>query len=210
MQLLRLQHRLGDAWYVQAAPGLAHCARLGVSNSISIINIISSSWRGMAAVGPPVADGCCAAPRCSDVRNCSVSRHGAAPQSPWAPDTDPNALHVNCTAAFATITADAVGLSGNGARYGMSVATFDWASPLFFLALAYVFAPFFSTARVFTTNEWIGRRFNKACRTVSCEPGCCRVCPRVVQWCHVDSLHLFTVADCVMRVCAHVPALCVT
>jgi len=57
-----------------------------------------------------------------------------------------------------------VALTGAGATVGISAAYFDWLSAILFLVLAFVFSQFFFKTRVFSTPEYMEKRFNRQCR----------------------------------------------
>ena len=58
-----------------------------------------------------------------------------------------------------------IGLAGNGAKSGMAFAHWELHSWLV-LVLGWVFAPFYLRANVFTTPEFLERRYNSATRTL--------------------------------------------
>jgi len=57
-----------------------------------------------------------------------------------------------------------VGLSGTGAASGLAVGHFEWLAALILLLLGWLFVPFYLKSGVFTMPEFLGRRYNPACR----------------------------------------------
>ena len=57
-----------------------------------------------------------------------------------------------------------VGLAGSGASTGMAMAHWEFHSWII-LILAWVFVPFYSHSKIFTTPEFLERRYNSAART---------------------------------------------
>ncbi|NBX93337.1 MAG: sodium transporter [Proteobacteria bacterium] len=57
-----------------------------------------------------------------------------------------------------------VGLSGTGAASGLAVGHFEWLAALILLLLGWLFVPFYLRSGVFTMPEFLGRRYNPACR----------------------------------------------
>jgi SSS family solute:Na+ symporter len=58
-----------------------------------------------------------------------------------------------------------VGQAGDGARRGIAVALYEWYATILLIALGWLFAPVFARAGIYTTPEFLERRFNKHCRT---------------------------------------------
>lgn len=58
-----------------------------------------------------------------------------------------------------------VGLAGASSAHGFSVGHFEWLAVFSLFLLGWVFAPIFIRANVFTMPEFIGKRYNKKCRT---------------------------------------------
>lgn len=58
-----------------------------------------------------------------------------------------------------------VGLAGASSAHGFSVGHFEWLAVFSLFLLGWVFAPVFIRAEVFTMPEFIGKRFDKKCRT---------------------------------------------
>lgn len=58
-----------------------------------------------------------------------------------------------------------VGLAGASSAHGFSVGHFEWLAVLSLFMLGWVFAPVFIRADVYTIPEFLGKRFNKKCRT---------------------------------------------
>jgi len=57
-----------------------------------------------------------------------------------------------------------VGLAGDGYRVGMAVGTLEWGAVLGLLLLAYVFLPFYRRSGVYTTPEFLEKRYNLTTR----------------------------------------------
>jgi len=63
---------------------------------------------------------------------------------------------------------DFVGVSGQAYRYGISVGNFDWIGsvPAMLLA-AFIFIPYFWRGGMYTIPEYLGKRYNRAVRTIA-------------------------------------------
>ena len=61
---------------------------------------------------------------------------------------------------------DMIGVAGQGYRYGIAVANFDWIGsfPAMILA-AFIFVPFYWRSGAYTIPEFLGRRYNLSVRT---------------------------------------------
>jgi SSS family solute:Na+ symporter len=57
-----------------------------------------------------------------------------------------------------------IGMVGSAYLYGICVAQWEWSNIFAFSALIWLFIPFLLSSRVFTTPEFLERRFNSACR----------------------------------------------
>jgi SSS family solute:Na+ symporter len=57
-----------------------------------------------------------------------------------------------------------IGLAGYGATKGLAVGNFEWLAIIALLFLAWLFAPLFLKAKVFTVPEFFGKRFNNSSR----------------------------------------------
>ena len=57
-----------------------------------------------------------------------------------------------------------VGLAGDGYRVGMAVGTLEWGALLGLYLLAFVFLPYYQRAGVYTTPEFLERRYSPATR----------------------------------------------
>src|SRR3989441_4587543 len=58
-----------------------------------------------------------------------------------------------------------IGLAGSGASSGLAVGHFEWLACFMLLILGWVFVPFYLRSNVFTTPEFLERRFNRSCAT---------------------------------------------
>ncbi|MBI81927.1 MAG: sodium transporter [Planctomycetaceae bacterium] len=59
-----------------------------------------------------------------------------------------------------------IGLAGDGYRVGMAVGTLEWGALLGLLLLAFVFLPYYQRSGVFTTPEFLERRYNLTARLI--------------------------------------------
>ena len=59
-----------------------------------------------------------------------------------------------------------IGMIGSAFIYGICLATYEWLNVLTFSLLIWFFIPFFITAKVFTTPEFLERRFGPALRQI--------------------------------------------
>lgn len=60
-----------------------------------------------------------------------------------------------------------IGLGGEGYRYGMVVANWDWIGSFMAMILcAFIFIPYYWRAKVYTIPEFLGIRYNQAVRTL--------------------------------------------
>ncbi len=57
-----------------------------------------------------------------------------------------------------------IGLAGSGASKGMAVAQFEWIAIISLVMLGWIFVPLYSKANVFTTPEFLEKRFNRKIR----------------------------------------------
>lgn len=57
-----------------------------------------------------------------------------------------------------------IGLAGSGYDYGVAVGNFELSACILLIMLAWVFAPHYLKLGIFTTPEYIERRYNSACR----------------------------------------------
>lgn len=57
-----------------------------------------------------------------------------------------------------------IGLAGSGASHGLAVGNFEWMAIFFIMLLGWFFAPIFIRSGVFTTPEFIGKRFDNRSR----------------------------------------------
>ena len=57
-----------------------------------------------------------------------------------------------------------VALSGDAYRHGMAVATLEWGAIVCLTLLAFVFLPYYRSSRVFTTPEFLERRYGPTAR----------------------------------------------
>ncbi len=62
---------------------------------------------------------------------------------------------------------DYIGAAGGAYRFGIAQANYEWigAIPAIIIS-AFLFIPYYKKARVYTIPEFIGRRYNQACRTI--------------------------------------------
>ena len=59
-----------------------------------------------------------------------------------------------------------IGLIGAAVIYGISVATGEWSTVIAFTFLIWLFVPYLLTSKVYTTPEYLERRFNKKTRII--------------------------------------------
>jgi SSS family solute:Na+ symporter len=58
-----------------------------------------------------------------------------------------------------------IGLSGSGASEGIAIGWYEWSAVFILAVLAYVFVPIYMRAKIFTTPEFIEKRFNRYIRS---------------------------------------------
>src|SRR6202451_4879806 len=58
-----------------------------------------------------------------------------------------------------------IGLAGSGATSGLAGGNFEWQASCILLLLGWVFVPFYLRSNVFTTPEFLERRFHRNCAT---------------------------------------------
>jgi SSS family solute:Na+ symporter len=59
-----------------------------------------------------------------------------------------------------------IGTVGIAYLYGMAVANYQWAAPIVYTILIFVFLPYYMRGNVTTMPEYLERRFNSACRRI--------------------------------------------
>jgi SSS family solute:Na+ symporter len=58
-----------------------------------------------------------------------------------------------------------VGLSGSGASEGIAIGWYEWSAVFILAVLAYIFVPLYLQSKIFTTPEFIEKRFNRYIRS---------------------------------------------
>jgi len=72
---------------------------------------------------------------------------------------------VGCSFIASNISAEHfIGMIGAAFVFGICAAMFEWGNVLTFSILVWIFIPFLLSSRVFTTPEFMERRFNNTCR----------------------------------------------
>jgi len=59
-----------------------------------------------------------------------------------------------------------IALAGDAYRYGIAVAALEWGAVVGLIALAFIFLPYYRRTRVFTTPEFLERRYGPTARTL--------------------------------------------